>query len=120
MITAPMESIMSAHRLIVANLLSFGLALGLSMTACGGPEIDPKEPQTAAARARKEAEENGELPPKGKSWGGWRYQGDRKDCFYVLGRKCFKTEAAACEAAKCSKGSKCISSGAGPATVECK
>lgn len=103
---------MNVRVLIVATLLA--------QVACGGPEIDPQEPQTATERARREAEENGELPPKGKSWGGWRYQGDRKECFFTVGRKCFKTELAACNAAKCGKGGKCVSAGAGPATISCK
>ncbi len=103
---------MSIRVLIIASLLA--------LAACSGPEIDPKEPQTAAARARLEAEEKGELPPKGKTWGGWRYQGDRNECFFAVGRKCFKTEPAACAAAKCGKGGKCVSTGAGPATISCK
>jgi hypothetical protein len=112
MISTPMEALMSARVMILATLLA--------LTACGGPEIDPKAPQTATERARLEAEENGELPPKGKNWGGWRYQGDRKDCFFTVGRKCFKTETAACAAAKCGKATKCMSNGAGPATISCK
>jgi hypothetical protein len=93
------------------------LTLGLMFAACGGPQTDPNEPQTAAARAHQEAEAKGEIP-KGKKWGGWRYQGDRDECFYIVGRKCFKTEKAACKAADCG-GAKCNSVGASPATVSC-
>ncbi|MBP9089254.1 MAG: hypothetical protein KBG15_24240 [Kofleriaceae bacterium] len=103
---------MSARVWIVATLLA--------LSACGGPEIDPKAPQTAAERARLEAAEKGELPPKGKTWGGWRYQGDRNECFFTVGRKCFKTEKSACTAAKCGKATKCISIGAAPASISCK
>ena len=49
-------------------------------------------------------------------WGKWRYNGSRKECFFVAGRTCFKTENAACQASKCKK---CKTSGAGPATVSC-
>jgi hypothetical protein len=52
MIHPLMEAFMSARVLIIATLLA--------LSACGGPEIDPKAPQTAAARARLEAEEKGD------------------------------------------------------------
>jgi hypothetical protein len=94
-------------------------AVVATLVSCSGPTIDPNEPQTAAAKARQEAERNGETT-KGKNWGGWRYQGDRESCFYVVERRCFKTEAAACRAAKCQTPTKCNVDGAGPATVACK
>ncbi|MDB4962469.1 MAG: hypothetical protein JWP01_2468 [Myxococcales bacterium] len=90
-----------------------------AVMACGA---DPKsdEPTTAREKQRREAEASGEADGGSKKWGGWRYKGDRDACFFVLGAKCFKTEAAACQAAKCKKPKKCNAVGAAPATVSCK
>jgi hypothetical protein len=90
--------------------------------ACGSNT--PKttnEPQTAKEKQLQEAKASGELSGgDAKKWGTWRYSGDRNDCFFVLGRKCFKTEAAACKAAACKAKKKCDVVGGGPATVSCK
>jgi hypothetical protein len=93
------------------------------LAACGSnTPTTTNEPQTAKEKQLREAKATGEL--KGgdaKKWKTWRYQGDRDDCFYVVGRKCFKTEKAACNAAGCaSKKKKCDAVGGGPATVSCK
>lgn len=84
-------------------------------------KVKKGEPQTA--REKMIAEEKAKPADKdddgsGKKWTGWRYQGERKDCFFLVGRKCFKTEKAACAAAKCG-GAKCETEGAGPATLKC-
>ncbi len=95
-------------------LVAFGLLVG-----CGGStKVGPDEPQTAKEKQRREAEAKGEVDKPGGKWGGWRYTGDRSECFYVIGRRCFKTEAAACSAAKCGK-RKCEVTGGGPASVAC-
>ncbi len=79
-----------------------------------------KEPQTAREKQLQEAKASGEVDETGQtSWGKWRYTGDRGNCFYVAGKKCFKTEVTACQALRCKAGQKCKSSGAGPATVVC-
>lgn len=101
----------------VALSLSVG-SLSFGCSGCGSsPPPKAGEPQTAKEKQRQEAEAKGEVEPGGK-WGGWRYTGDREDCFFVVGRRCFKTEAAACAAAKCGK-RKCEVTGGGPATVAC-
>ncbi len=101
------------------RLVSLVLALRVA-AACGGPTTEGDEPQTAKEKQYAEAKKNGDLDePKRKSAGAWRYSGDRKDCRYVLGRKCFNNEKAACAAASCG-GAKCEVVGAGPATVACK
>ena len=87
--------------------------------ACGSAQVDPDEPQTAAEKQRREAEKKGELDKDGGKWGGWRYKGDRNDCFFVVGRVCYKTEKAACNAAKCKAAASCQVVGGGPATVSC-
>ncbi len=95
------------------------LATVCLVVGCGGTtKVSPDEPQTAKEKQRREAEAKGEVTPTGGKWGGWRYTGDRNECFYVVGRRCFKTEAAACSAARCSK-KKCEVTGGGPATVSC-
>jgi hypothetical protein len=72
----------------------------------------------SAATTGSTYEEPPPAPPDGASWGGWRYQGRRGDCFFVVERECFATLAAACEATSCKHG--CDSRGAGPAIVTCK
>jgi hypothetical protein len=96
-------------------------AVLLVLAACGSSSSGSTA-HSAAERARDELAASGETsepPPKGASWGGWRYQGARDDCFYVVGRKCFVEEATACKVAKCGK-KKCKIDGGGPATVSCK
>jgi len=112
-------------RLALAIVLSLaGLASG-----CGGGGASAgkssasggKEPQTAREKQLQEAKASGEVDETGQtSWGKWRYTGDRGNCFYVAGKKCFKTEVTACQALRCKAGQKCKSSGAGPATVACE
>lgn len=88
---------------------------------CGGDRKESEEPQTAKEKQLQEARANGEDDDGGtKKWGKWRYKGDRDSCFFIVGAKCFKTENAACQAARCKKPKKCHSAGAAPATVTCK
>ena len=107
--------------------------LALLVLACGGGSAKMKvkkgEPQTArekmlaeeAARKKRKGGDDDEeaKPPGSKQWTGWRYQGDRNDCFVVVGKKCFKTEKAACAAAACKAPSKCETEGAGPVQLSC-
>jgi hypothetical protein len=97
--------------------LAVVLALALG---CGGTQVDPDEPQTAAEKQRRDAEKKGEADASGGKWGGWRYKGDRNDCFFVVGRTCYKTEKAACNAARCKTAAACTSTGGGPVTVSCQ
>jgi len=101
---------MSLRSLVLVAVLAVG---------CGATPVSD-EPTTAKEKQRREAEASGE-GGGGKQWGGgWRYQGDRSDCFFSTGRKCFKTENAACQALKCRAPKKCSTAGAAPATVSCK
>ncbi|HTJ40550.1 MAG TPA: hypothetical protein VL463_00580 [Kofleriaceae bacterium] len=90
-------------------------------TSSGGADEQGPRTHDAAARAKAEAEASPDDPVsgQGKHWGGWRYQGSRDDCFFVVGRRCFADEARACAAAKCKSG-ECELEGGGPATVVCK
>ena len=95
------------------------IALALLAHGCGEPQSSRKEPKTAKEKQLADMKASGDLDDKESSkWGGWRYSGDRKDCRYVLGRKCFKTEKLACSAAACGA-AKCDVVGGGPATVSC-
>src|SRR5258708_24454644 len=97
--------------------LRLGLLVALAL-GCGGDPPRSGAPTTAKDKQRREAAAAGELGPTRGKWGGWRYTGDRDECFFVVGRRCFKTEASACAAARCGK-AKCETSGGGPATVAC-
>ena len=94
------------------------LLLVLSM-ACAGPKPDPNEPQTAREKQLREAKAKGELDSPTGKWAGWRYRGDRDDCFYVVGRSCFRSKKVACGAAHCPM-DRCQVIGGGPATLQCK
>jgi hypothetical protein len=103
---------MRASSLVVCTMLA--------LAACGSYGSGPPGPKTAAERAAAEraASTEDEVPDDGKAWGGWRYEGARDDCFYVVERKCFVTLDEACTFAECEAG--CDTDGAGPATVTCK
>jgi hypothetical protein len=97
------------------------VCLVLVLAACGASNTDRSGAHNAAERARREQAQSGEKDvekPAGVSWGGWRYEGAREDCFFVVGRKCFDKEETACEAARCKEG--CEVEGGGPATIKCK
>ena len=80
---------------------------------------DPNEPQTAKEKQLREAKAKGELDRPTAKTNAWTYAGDRKDCFFVVGRRCFKTQKAACTTA-CGSAKTCKITGAGPAAVSCK
>jgi hypothetical protein len=88
----------------------------LATAGCGGSA-------TSAAPAAPEAVSDAPARPvsaKGKRWKGWRYDGARDACFFIVGRTCFETEDSACAAAACADGKRCATDGAGPATVRCE
>jgi hypothetical protein len=100
------------------------LLVCLLSLSCAGESMKVKkgEPQTAREKMLAEQKANpdkDDAPPTSKQWTGWRYQGDRKDCFFVVGRKCYKTEKAACQAAKCKKPLECTSDDGAPAKMTC-
>lgn len=100
--------------------LRLGCLAALFAFACGSAQVDPNEPQTAREKQLREARAKGEVDKPVAKAAAWRYQGDRKQCFFVSGRKCFKTENAACQAAQCKAPLKCHPQGAGPATMMCR
>lgn len=105
----------------VSSLAAAVAAIGLACSS-GTMKVKKGEPQTAREKMLAEEKANPSKdpkPPGSKKWTGWRYQGERKDCFFLVGRRCFKTENAACQAAKCKSPMKCTTEGAGPATLKC-
>src|SRR5438045_4141516 len=83
------------------------LVIATVLIACGGggsSKPGAREPQTAREKQLQEAKASGELDnSKGKSWGTWSYSGEKKDCFYVVGRRCFKAKKAACASLGCEQ-----------------
>lgn len=101
----------------ISRKISLGLLVALALGCGGSPRSD--EPATAREKQRRDAAAAGETGARtGGTWSGWRYTGDRGACFFVVGRRCFKTEAAACAAARCGS-ARCQITGGGPATVAC-
>jgi hypothetical protein len=98
-------------------MISLGLLAALAL-GCGGDPPRSGDPTTAKEKQRREAAAAGETTAPTAKGAGWRYSGDRDQCFFVVGRRCFKTEASACAAARCGT-RKCQTTGGGPATVAC-
>jgi hypothetical protein len=100
------------------SLFTIRLVLVVSLLDCSGSPPRTDDPTTAREKQRRDAATRGELDRGGGKWAGWRYTGERNDCFFVVGRRCFTTEAAACTAARCGK-LKCETTGGGPTSVSC-
>ncbi|HEY0190998.1 MAG TPA: hypothetical protein VGC42_07725 [Kofleriaceae bacterium] len=94
------------------------LLAALALGCGGGSASSSSEPTTAKEKQRRDARASGELDAPSGKLGGWRYSGDRNECFFVVGRRCFKTEVAACKFARCGA-RKCDVVGGGPANVSC-
>jgi len=100
------------------SLSTIRLVLVVCLLGCSGGTPRSDEPTTAREKQRRDAAAKGDVDRGSSKWAGWRYTGDRNDCFFVVGRRCFKTEAAACSAARCGK-RKCELTGGGPTAVGC-
>lgn len=86
--------------------------VGAALPACGGGGANKDE--TAAEPGSTE-----KVTEQGKKWGGWRWKGERDDCFFLHDNKCFDSLAKACKAAKCAEGA-CQHDESAPAKVSCK
>lgn len=104
------------------------LSLSASMSGCtdkGEATTPPKSEGSTAAVPRQPADDGertgANLTPTRKGTGeGWRWQGKREACMFLVGKQCFDKREAACTAAGCS-GNSCQSpSNAVPAQVTCK
>lgn len=104
---------------VLATLLTVSCAPGKMKVKKGEPQT-AREKMLAEEKAKaKKGEGDGGEPMAGKKTSKWRYQGERDSCFFLVGRRCFKTEKAACKAAGCKAPSTCETQGAGPATLTC-
>jgi hypothetical protein len=102
-------------RLSLSILISF--ALVRLAAGCGGEPPRSDEPTNAREKQLLEQTPKDE-PTNAGQWAGWRYSGDRNDCFFVVGKQCYKTQETACAAARCGA-AKCTVTGGGPAAVAC-
>jgi hypothetical protein len=109
---------MSLRSIRLSIWLSVSLTASLALVGCGSTAPARDEPTTAKEKQRREATSSGAADGPSTKWGRWRYTGSREDCFFVVSGRCFKTQAAACTAAKCGKRT-CEVTGGGPATVTC-
>ncbi len=97
--------------------LSLSMTLVLLGAGCGGEPPRTDGPTTAKEKQRLEPPTD-EAPRTTGKRSAWHYRRDREDCFFVVDKRCFKTEEAACAAAKCGSGG-CEVVGGGPASVVC-
>jgi hypothetical protein len=102
-------------RLSLSILISCSLVV--LAAGCGGEPPRSDEPTTAKEKQQREPTPKDDPKTEGQ-WTGWRYSGDRNDCFFVVGKRCYKTEEAACAAAQCGA-ARCEVTGGGPASVAC-
>jgi len=97
--------------------------LALIALGCGGAAdgagTTPRSRSAKREKAKPKADYNDEnsVGMTDKRVTRWRWKGSRKDCFYVVGNNCFRTEAAACKAAGCKRD--CRTDDAAPVQVTC-
>jgi hypothetical protein len=108
-----------------ALVWSLAVACLIALGCGGGGAADdgttPRSRRAKTAKAKQQADYSDEnsigMPDERVSR--WRWDGARKDCFYVVGNRCFKTEAAACKAAGCRKVDGCDMDDSAPVQVSC-
>ena len=90
-----------------------------------GSATAPPRSEGSTAAVPRQAADDGErtganLTPARKGTGeGWRWQGKREACMFLVGKQCFDKREAACSTAGCP-GDSCKTSSAVPAQVSCK
>jgi hypothetical protein len=100
------------------------MILALCLMGCKdkGQATARPRPETTAVAGDTAAGEptSANLTPDRKGTGeGWRWQGNRAACMFLVGKQCFDKRETACEAAGCS-GDACKVNSAVPALVSCK
>jgi hypothetical protein len=93
-------------------------SLSSPLVGCGGDDSKRSKEPTPFTKVPPQDDEGDDVDDRGKSWGGWRWGGDRDDCYYVYKNRCFKKLKKACRAAKCGK-KNCKHTDAAPAKVTC-
>ena len=96
------------------------------LVACGGAaDTNGTTPRNRASKQRDakttqaDYEDENSVGMSQQRVSRWRWKGARKDCFYVVGNKCYRTEKAACSAAGCTKRSDCEIDDGAPMNVSC-
>jgi hypothetical protein len=102
------------------------LACALGLVGCGGPSGGETTPRSRAAKratraptAKADYGDENNVGMTADRVGRWRWAGARKDCFYVVGNRCFTTDAAACKAAGCADVDDCDFGESAPVQVTC-
>jgi hypothetical protein len=107
--------------LALGLLLAFSAAIAYGVAACGGSsastESDEPESDTESDESVDPDEDN-EMAARGKDLSAWRWEGDRKACFYLHDGRCFRKLEAACRAAGCGD-SLCKHDKSAPSVVSC-
>lgn len=88
---------------------------GACSLACAGSASDAPDAESAEAAApepKKKRRRHDDVPEDERAMrpvkddapgAGWRWKGERGDCFYVFDNECFETRKAACRAAGCGE-----------------
>ncbi len=110
--------------LLVGLMSTTAVLSTASLSGCGGgqqaaPEEESSKHKNKKKKRRNHPDDKDAVSEKGKSWGGWRWKGDRDDCYFVHENRCFDSKSRACEAAKCGRKSCQVKDGA-PSKVSCK
>lgn len=111
-------------------LLRLLVIVAFALGSCGGSGGGGDEATTPGSKRR--ARNSGSSPERTREYqdsnsvgmtdtrvSKWRWKGDRKDCFYIVGNKCFDDKTKACKAAGCAVAS-CQLSKSAPVKARCK
>ena len=98
---------------------------GMLIGSCGGGGVDsgttPRNRKASKAPQKVvDYDDENSVGMTDKRVSRWRWKGERKRCYYVVGNECYTTERAACKAAKCRGKRKCVSDSSAPVQVSCK
>lgn len=94
--------------------LAGAIALG-ALGSCAGSESRAADPREFEERS--ERQDYDDLPEE-ETGPGWRWEGQRQQCFYLHENECFAYFDEACEAAGCDEAA-CEHDDAAPANVRC-
>ena len=100
--------------LFISVLCALALALTTTLGCGSKPSSDQTTTKVPAPKDTGKA-----VSGRGKSWEGWRWKGDRDNCYFTFENTCYGTEESACKAAECAEGKCDVKKGA-PAKVSCR
>ena len=99
------------------------LALAVSLTAIPAGCKDKGAATTPPADSTSSTQATGQ--PAGRTWKksdgrkGWRWEGKRDNCYFLVGKECFESLESACSAGGCTPDT-CNASSGIPAHVSCE